>query len=128
MNRNKFIEILNILQGFKSAVKNCHWAETSSSNKHKILDDIYYELDRYSDAFAEEGSMCYGLIKHGEIKPVEVKYFDGSELVGTISKFAIKVRELLKKTEDKVFLSGLCSLTDEFVHAIHISHYRYKMN
>lgn len=131
MNKQKLITILCILEGFKTAIKNNHWATDTKSNKHKVLDTVSDLLADFSDAFAEESIILFGRINDGEIVGRKIPYDDGYQLLKGLEQLAIKIKKNLNAITDDyeaAAFAGLSSLVDEFIHAMHINMYRYKMD
>jgi len=116
-NRESFIKVLCILEGFKVIAKEFHWME-NSSHQHELLDSCGEQLLKFQDTFAEQGTTIWGKITQGDlvaIRPVipsEDVYFD------SLIEFITGVSEAITKNNVKNQLSGLQNLTDEFISAV----------
>lgn len=126
MNRNQFIRILCLIQGFKTGIKNIHWNQISIAQKHKTLDDILDSFEEFEDGFAEDGSTIFGSIELHEIVPIQIDYVDGDDFVAKTERFARACKKIVADGDEN--FAGLNALCDEFVHAMKINFFRYQMN
>ena len=128
MKRYKFLNILGTLNGYKQAVKTCHWNETESMNKHEQLDNLYDLLHNFQDAFAEDGIQIFGKINLTDIPNINISFYSIDGLIDEINDYVLRLKKLVNKVSNNELFAGLNSLCDNLVHDMHIFMYRFRMN
>lgn len=120
MKREKFITFLNLMEGLKIRIKEKHWT-SKNINNHRELDDLYWNLIRFEDAFAEEGIIIFGEIQPGEIKAVELD--SNIDVIDACLKMTDKLHNLCGTPE----CAGILSEIDSFIHELNTAKYLAKM-
>ncbi|MCK9416431.1 hypothetical protein M0Q97_07220 [Candidatus Dojkabacteria bacterium] len=120
MEREKFITFLNLMEGLKIRIKEKHWT-SKNINNHRELDDLYWNLSRFEDAFAEEGIIVFGEIQPGEIKAVELD--SNIDIIDACLKMTDKLHLLCGTLE----CAGILSEVDGFIHELNTAKYLAKM-
>ena len=78
-------QFVNRLEGYKTAVKNMHWASRNLS-QHKLMDDIAGSLADFQDKIAEVEQAISGRAKLNTLKPQPYNTDDPKKLLGDILK------------------------------------------
>ena len=121
MDRNKFIHVLCILEGFKSIFREYHWM-TKIGFIHKLIDDIMNDLIEFQDNLGEEGFIVYGEILKGELNGIKVNTDSLIEALETLTIVIIKFKNQIEPD------NGLIALCDDYLHTVNKSIYLAKMN
>lgn len=103
---------LSKLEGFKTAIKNCHWA-SKSMNAHEFMDSLEDIVSDHQDLVAEVCQGAYNTkIKTNEFKPKPYRISTFTKLVSDILKTAEKFYDTIQG--NKRFI-GLRSVMEDFM-------------
>lgn len=106
----EIINYIEKIEGYKTAIKNLHWAAKHMS-EHKLMDDFSDILNDYEDELAEVAQGVYGRIKLNGIKPKFYKIQSSKKCFNDILKDTNAFHNTLKG--DK--LKGLKSVIESFL-------------
>jgi len=118
-----FINYLNILEGYKTKIKNLHWA-AFGLNIHVKLDDLLGTLDGYQDSIAEDCMGIYGKMAPNVISGVACSHIDP---LSTLEGLKEKVITFYDGLEIKAEMSGIKSETEVFIHDLNKFTYLFKL-
>ena len=121
--RTSFINYLNILEGYKTKIKNLHWS-APAMNIHEKLDDFLDILSEYQDAVAEESMGIYGQIAPNVISG---KSCDCIDALSTLESLKTKTNAFYLGLGDKLEHVGLRSETETFIHQINKYLYLFRL-
>lgn len=118
-SRREFIEFLNTLEGWKTRIKNLHWA-APRKNIHVYLDELLDIVSEYEDTLAET---FMGIL--GKMGPLEIKgfYIDCDNAWDLIDSAIDDTEEFYNRIPEHVFYKGILSETETFIH--NLQKYRY---
>lgn len=108
--KKNIIEILCKLEGYKTAIKNCHFSAKNMST-HKTFDKIGELVDSYQDKIAEVGQGIHGQFNDKTIKPIEYKLSSPKKFLDDMLK---EVYEFHKSIQPSEYL-GLRSVVESFI-------------
>lgn len=120
MEREKFVTFLNLMEGLKIRIKEKHWT-SKNINNHRELDDLYWNLSRFEDSFAEEGIVTIGEILPGEIKATEL-----SADIDVIDA-CLKMTEKMRDNYSTPNFVGILAEIDNFIHDLNTAKYLARM-
>lgn len=109
---NYFITYLNLLEGYKTRVKNLHWS-ANGFNIHKNLDELLDIISEFQDSVAEESMGIYGQMKVSDITGTLCSIYDPIRLIKDIKA---KTERFYKGLNDNISYIGIRSETETFVH------------
>ena len=118
-----FIDYLNVLEGYKTKIKNLHWAAFGLSI-HVKLDDLLGTVDGYQDAIAEDCMGIYGKMAPNVIQGVSCPHVDPLSALEGLKEKAFSFYTGL---EDKAELAGIKSETEVFIHELNKFTYLFKL-
>ena len=109
MDKQKLIEVVGKLEGYKTRLKELHWSAPSHS-MHIITDEFSDELGKFEDDMAENAMAILGLIKVGDIQGVLPEATNFGEFLTQLRGLLSGIKE---ETEDQMW-SGLVNIVDDF--------------
>lgn len=118
-----FINYLNILEGYKTKIKNLHWA-AFGLNIHVKLDELLGTIDSYQDSIAEDCMGIYGKMAPNVISGVPCSHIDP---LSTLEGLKEKVNTFYDGLEVKAEMSGIRSETEVFIHDLNKFTYLFKL-
>ncbi len=119
MEREKFIQILNTLFGFKIKIKELRY-RTKDITKHQLYDELGYQLSWFIDKFAEE---CFVVIGELQVNELEAIKFESNHTVEDLKNFIIKIKGKFSVSDE---FAGLHLTLDEFITTVNNNLYLYK--
>lgn len=88
--KQNIINYINILEGYKSYIKNCHWS-AKNMNEHELCDKIADTINENQDEIAEIAQGLFGKIKMKELDSKGMNFTSTKvllkELIGDTNKF-----------------------------------------
>ena len=66
----KILTFVNLLEGYKSAIKNIHW-NSSSLEQHKLCDDVAETIADFQDIVSEVEQSISGNLPFNKLKGTE---------------------------------------------------------
>lgn len=78
--KQNIMKYIDILEGYKSYIKNCHWSAKNMS-EHKLCDEIADTISENQDEIAEIAQGLFGQIKMKELKPKGMNFSSTKELL-----------------------------------------------
>lgn len=118
-----FINYLNTLEGYKTKIKNLHWA-APAMNIHKKLDDFLEIVGDFQDAVAEESMGIYGQIAPNVISGEPCECVDALAMLESLKT---KTNAFYLGLGDKLEHAGLRSETETFIHQINKHLYIFRL-
>lgn len=120
METQKFLNYLNVLEGFKTVLKEQHWlAETL--NNHQLVDNVLSSLNQFQDNFAEEGFIVFGTFAKNSFYSVKIANEDFEIILNKLTNLITNIRE------DSLDFPGILAICDEFIHTLNKYKYLNKM-
>lgn len=118
-----FINFINVLEGYKTRIKNLHWA-ADAMNIHLRLDELLGIVSDYEDSIAEESmGMFY------KMGPLDIKGYECQDANPTSMLQSLKNRTAMfynNLSEDSKF-AGLKSETEVFIHDLNKYTYLFSL-
>lgn len=118
--KNKIVDFLSVLEGYHETCKMLHWASTIH-NEHELLDTIDKKILEIEDRFAEAAmgklKTRFGL---GDIKAMLPNSKTPSDMLNELEADTIDMKNSIG---DKVELSGLQNILDDFLESINTYQY-----
>ena len=124
VDKQTFINYLNIIEGAKTRIKGLHWAEEDNS-KHVYLDELGDTVSEFEDKFAEVVQSSLGRFDNEEIQGTLLEVDDPITLVGVLIHNTNELRNLIESLPDR---GGEVSLLDDFLANLKQSMYRFQMH
>lgn len=118
-----FIDYINSLEGYKTKIKNLHWA-ASGLNIHKELDEFLEILSNYQDSIAEECQGIYGQFNPNDIRGIQC---DCIEPIETLQMVKQKTFSFYNSLQDIIEMKGIMSETETFIHEINKHIYLFRL-
>jgi hypothetical protein len=109
------------LEGYKTNVKNLHWA-ASNLTVHMELDDILDELSDFEDNVAEDAQAIYGQITVGDVYGISSVLDNPVDLLIAIRADLANMKDLLT---DKMYV-GIINEVEDYWHKVNIRIYRMR--
>ncbi|MBP3732299.1 MAG: hypothetical protein J6I84_03555 [Bacilli bacterium] len=109
MDKQKLIEVVGKLEGYKTRLKELHWSAPSHS-MHIITDEFSDELGKFEDDMTENAMAILGLIEVGNIQGVLPEATNFGEFLTQLRGLLSGIKE---ETEDQMW-SGLVNIVDDF--------------
>lgn len=114
MDRDYFINLANILEGYKTRLKELHWSAPSHSI-HLITDEFSSELDKFEDGIMENAIVSIDFIYPGDLNPKlpTVENFETllEDLRGVLA-------DIKRKAGDSIMWTGIINQVDDFFQTI----------
>ena len=109
-NKEKLVEALNKIEGFKTRIKELHWSSPSHS-LHIIIDEFSSEIADFEDSLAENSIALLDFVYPGDLNPTLPEETEFESLLEA-------VRALLSglKTDcsEELYWSGVVNIIDDF--------------
>jgi hypothetical protein len=116
-NQNPVIPFINVLEGFKTKIKNLHWASPKGAkNLHLQLDELLEAVQDYQDSLAEESSGMYGTMRPDAIEGVKCDCLDAASMLVSLKQNVVAFYVSLN--QNVVLNAGLRSVTEAFIHTL----------
>lgn len=122
-NLAKYVQFISILEGYKTKVKNLHWAAPNMST-HLSLDDFLEIVSDYQDSIAEETQGIYGQFKPNDIIGTPLPDVEG---ITMLQGLLPKVQAFYDNLPQDSLHSGLRSETETFIHNINKYKYLFRL-
>ncbi len=119
-----FINYLNVLEGYKTKIKNLHWA-AFALNIHVKLDDLLDTVNDYQDSIAEDCMGIYGKMAPNVIQGVSCSHTDPLSMLEGLKE---KVNQFYDGLEQNAQMSGIRSETEVFIHELNKFTYLFKLS
>ena len=113
-----FIKFLNQLEGWKTKLKNLHWA-APKKNIHVYLDDFLEVVSDYQDSVAED---YQGILGHMQPNAIKGTPCDALNAIDFIKEVIVKTEEFYNRIPQDTCYVGIKSETETFIHNI----FKYK--
>lgn len=123
MNNNRFIPFINTLEGYKTRIKNLHWA-ADGFNIHKRLDELLDTVSEFQDSLAEDSMGIYGKMESSVIKG---NYIMISEPIKLLQSLINDTVIFYKSIGTESILSGIKSETEVFIHSLNKLKYLFSL-
>jgi len=108
-NKEKLVEVLNRIEGYKTRLKELHWSSPSHSF-HIIIDEYSGEIAEFEDALAENSIALLDFVYPGDLNPVLPSDDDFESLLCSVRATLSGLKE---DCEDMCW-SGIVNLIDDF--------------
>ncbi len=122
-NMSYFIKYLNILEGFKTKIKNLHWA-AFAMNIHVRLDELLEIVSDFQDSVAEESMGIHGQLGPNVISGTPCECVDPLAMLESLKQ---KTVTFYKGLGDKVDYVGIKSETETFIHELNKYLYLFRL-
>ena len=127
--RSKMIRYIDLMQGYKTAVKNLHWAAKRLSNSdkrgiHLYLDDFTDTLAEFEDSVFEDFMGINGSINPQDIQSISCACTDVRDLINSILAETLSLYENIPPIP---LFSGMKSETEVFIHNLNQFKYRFSL-
>lgn len=127
--KSKMIRYIDAMQGYKTAVKNLHWASKKLSNSdkrgiHLYLDDFTDTLASFEDSVFEDFMGISGPIDPQEIQSISCQCSNVKDLISTILVDTLNLYENIPQVS--VFM-GMKSEFEVFIHNLNQFKYRFNL-
>lgn len=120
---SQFIPFLNTLEGFKTKIKNLHWA-ASAMNIHVRLDELLDIVSDFQDSIAEEAMGIYGQMEANVITGTPCDCLDPLIMLMALKA---KTKAFYTSLQDKVEYVGIKSETEAFIHNLNKYLYLFRL-
>lgn len=121
--KREFIDFINRLEGYKTAVKFIHWGAPNRS-VHVVIDKFSDQLSDFEDEFAEDIQAIYGQFNITEANPVLPPADNAEDLLLMIRADLANMKDLL---EEKMYTGALNELED-FFHVVNQTIYLIRLS
>lgn len=111
--RQCFITHICNLEGYKTRVKNLHWA-APNKGLHEYLDDLYSSLVGYQDSVAEDFMGILGALGPLDIKSTPCDCTIASELIDNLVTDVKQFYDIVP--QENLEFKGILSETENFIH------------
>lgn len=118
-----FINYVNILEGYKTKIKNLHWA-SFALNIHVKLDELLDIVGDFQDFIAEDSMGIYGKMAPNVISGVSCEAIDPLTMLEMLK---VKTINFYTGLENKPELSGIKSETEVFIHELNKMNFLFKL-
>lgn len=118
-----FINYLNILEGYKTRIKNLHWA-AFALNIHVKLDDLLDTVNDYQDSIAEDCMGIYGKMAPNVIRGIGCPHIEPLSMLEGLKGAVV---EFYNGLETTAIMSGIKSETEVFIHDLNKYTYLFKL-
>jgi hypothetical protein len=124
-SQNPMVGFICLLEGFKSKIKNLHWATTEGMPEHEEYDSLYKDIHDFEDDIQEQSMGMYGQIRPDVIHPIESDSIDSISLVDSIlsSVYSFYQNNLV----EGIAVAGLRSSFDQFIGQMNKRKYRFNI-
>jgi len=120
----RHLNLLILLEGYKTKIKNLHWA-ASGFNIHKRLDDLLDIVSDYQDTVAESSMGIWGQVDSTFLQPtVPVSLKDPIEMLEALTNDILNF--YAKYSEEKI-IAGLKSEQETFIVNLQQQMYLFKL-
>lgn len=116
--KSNILNYINILEGYKTAIKNLHWSSKNMS-EHKLCDDIADTIASTQDKISEIAQGIFGKIKKNELKPRQYKINTTKDMLDSL----LSDTKSFYKELSSLKLVGLRSEIETFIGSI--NQYQY---
>jgi len=116
------VGFLNIIEGWKTRIKNLHWS-APKMNTHKVLDEIADFVSSYQDSLAEDYMGIEGKLQPNILKGKECDVLNAKDLMNCMKDCTLNFYNSLPS--DTIYV-GIKSETETFIH--NINKYIYLVN
>lgn len=114
MNKEFFIDLANKLEGYKTRLKELHWASPSHS-LHVITDDFSEELGNFEDALIENAIAITDFIFPGELNPILPEAKDFITYLEDLRGVLVSIK---REAGDSIMYSGIINRVDDFFEVV----------
>lgn len=118
-----FISFLNILEGYKTRIKNMHWAAFAMTI-HERLDEFLDIVSDFQDSIAEDSMGIFGQMGPNVINGV---LCDSTDPILMLTNLKAKTLSFYSTLQDKVEYAGIKSETEVFIHNLNKYTYLFKL-
>ena len=112
--KENILKYINELEGFKTFIKNAHWA-SKNMQTHKLYDDIADSVSNIQDKISEISQGLFGKINKGELKPVSYGELGEQEFLSKLLETSKTFYSSIKEGDDYI---GLRSEMETFIGEI----------
>lgn len=120
--KENIMKYINQLEGFKTAIKNQHWASANMS-MHKLFDDIADSVSDIQDTVSEECQGIHGRINKNELKPISYTINGEQKFLDDMLKASNEFYDSIKEGDEYI---GVRSEMETFIGEI--SKFKYLMD
>ena len=118
-----FIDFINVLEGYKTRIKNLHWA-AEAMNIHLRLDEMLGVVSDYEDSIAEESMGIFQKLSPLDI--VGTKCTD-SDPANMLTSLLQHTNSFYVQLADDIRFAGMKSETEVFIHEINKHKYLFSL-
>lgn len=108
------ISLINKIEGYKTALKELHWAAPNNST-HIRIDEFLNELGDFEDAIAEDCQATDGQIIPGTIQGTPCK---GKDIFMILDAIKADLIDLKRMYEHNPEYTGVINEVDDFFHTL----------
>lgn len=119
--KENIINFVNVLEGYKTAIKNLHWS-SSNMSEHKLFDDIASSVSNVQDEISEIEQGLHGQIEKNKLKPIPYEIKSSKEF---LSDLLDKTNDFHKTIENEEYI-GMRSSVESFLGEI--NKFQYLLN
>ena len=119
--KDNILSILGVLEGFKTAIQNTHWAAANHS-QHKQCDELSELVSSKEDEIAEIAQGLYGQLDNNSVKPTAYSVSTAKQMVEDLTK---KVEEFYSTLTDEEI--GLKSCVEDFIGQLNQQNYLFDL-
>lgn len=115
LSNNAFMmNIIGKMEGYKTRLKDLHWAAHNNST-HVRIDEILAALTDYEDAITEDAQATDGDIISGSVRSIPCNSADVFDILDQIKLDLIAIK---RQYEGNIEYTGVINETDDFFHTV----------
>lgn len=118
-----FIDLINTLEGYKTRIKNMHWA-AEAMNIHLRLDEMLDIVADYEDSIAEESMGIFQKMGPLDISGTKCNDSDPAKMLNSLLQC---VNSFYASLADDIRFAGMKSETEVFIHEINKHKYLFSL-
>lgn len=111
-----FIRLIAQMEGFKTRLKEIHWAAENMST-HKLVDDILDSFTKFQDAVAEDVQGEFGDFPVGSIHPLLPS---STELIPLLKEMRYEILIVPLNGIDGDMYTGIINEMEDFYHKLNV--------
>lgn len=120
----EILEFENRIQGYKTRVKELHFAAKKRS-LHVIMDDFSKWLGDFEDSVMEDAQAIHGQYKVGELNPVLPKGMTEDDILREIRADLVNMKEFF---ESQPMYTGCLNELEDFFHLVNKAIYLVRLS
>lgn len=110
-DRNLFLNFINKLEGYKTRIKNLHWA-APKKNIHVYLDEFLVIVSDFQDSLAETYMGILGKMQPDAVRGIPV---EGNDALTMINHLIDETEGFYEEIPDDTGYKGISSETETFI-------------